>query len=1115
MIDSDTQIRTTALDPTRSFCVTAPAGSGKTELLTQRILALLPTVDRPEQVLAMTFTRKAAAEMRERLLSKLDEARRRVEVTESYEQQTRDLALAVLAHADERNWSLDPEQFNLRTIDSLCADLTRQMPILSGLGGAVEITEQDKPLFELAVIELFDAVGSDAQIGEDLRCLLLHFNNDWDVLRGLLVALLARRGDWAATLGQHTSPAEAARALQATVEALIESVVRRLHESLEPWSEELQALAQLSADELDKPDVSLGSDYLALASWQYAAHILLTGTNEWRKPGGVNIKLGFPAKSEAKARLQSLLTSLSELPVPSALLELRALPVLSDNDTSWGLVLRLSRLLPVLQAQLLLVFQREGRVDFTHVALAALQALGSDEEPTDLALRLDYQIAHILVDEFQDTSNQQFKLLEKLMRGWHEHNVTGAPPRTAFIVGDGMQSIYGFRYADVGLFLQAKAGGIGGLPLESLELTQNFRSQAGVVDWVNRVFAQVFPKVNDAERSEVSHTSAVPVNAALPGNAVEAHLFPDDAGLTEANWIAEKIGHIYQSEPDATIAVLIRARSHAAPIIAALQQHDLPFLGRDLEKIQHSASVMDLLSLCRWLSNPADEVAALALLRAPFCGLLLSEIYALIEDQPRPLSLRKILRRASDLLDADAAIRAGSLEAALDWAESRRDRLSLRIWVEQIWLQLQAASTLSMQGRADAMSFFDLLARADAEGVGLDPDWLERALEQRYASHEHGQFGVELMTLHKAKGLQFDYVFMPALHKGTRGNQRELLRWHFQAREGERSFLIAADDRLKKAPTLYNYLSWLQKGKEAAELRRLLYVGVTRARCRVWLSGAGRIDNTDGSQLTWPGSASPLGILREALSGDAVKHASSITETPREEKDSETQPSMPTCQLLRLPLANFVAQKPDDGALASIERQQGIQAEQLALIQPAGHFNERTVGVVVHRALELLSQRDVLPNEVDTAIRRGLQFGLADAGLYGDSLTESLVVAETMIAATLNDERGRWILSQRSDAHSELVLMSSGVNGAPVQNIIDRTFLDSETGNRWIIDYKTSRPNPLETEQQFLAREVQHYSPQLTRYRALIEAFDPAASTIKTALYFPANSLWLCIEDDA
>ncbi|MDG1064580.1 MAG: UvrD-helicase domain-containing protein [Luminiphilus sp.] len=1115
MTDSDTQIRLTALDPTRSFCVTAPAGSGKTELLTQRILALLPTVDRPEQVLAMTFTRKAAAEMRERLLSKLDEARRRVEVTKSYERQTRDLALAVLAHADERNWSLDPEEFNLRTIDSLCADLTRQMPILSGLGGAVEITDQDKPLFEQAIIALFDAVGSEAQVGEDLRCLLLHFNNDWDALRELLVALLARRGDWGRSLGQHADPAEAARALQATVEALIQSVVDRLCKSFESCFEELQQLSQLSADELGQPDVHLGADYQALASWQYASHILLTGAGEWRKPGGVNVKLGFPAKSEAKARLQSLLNSLSESPVPSELLELRALPVVSDEDISWGLVLRLSRLLPVLQAQLLLVFQREGRVDFTHVALAAQQALGADEEPTDLALRLDYQIVHILVDEFQDTSNQQFELLKKLMRGWHEHNATGASPRTAFIVGDGMQSIYGFRYADVGLFLQAKARGIGGLPLESLELTQNFRSQAGVVDWVNRVFAEVFPKVNDAERSEVSHTRAVPVNAALPGNAVEAHLFPDDAGLTEANWIAEKVAQIYQSEPDATIAVLMRARSHAAPIIAALQQHDLPFLGRDLEKIQHSAAVMDLLSLCRWLSNPADEVAALALLRAPFCGVLLSEIYPLIEDQPRPFSLRSVLRRAAEQLDANGATRAGSLEAALDWAETRRDRLSLRVWVEQTWLQLHGASTLSKQGIADAMSFFDLLARADAEGIGLDPDWLERALDQRYASHDHGQSGVELMTLHKAKGLQFDYVFMPALHKGTRGNQRALLRWHFHGQAGQGRLLIAADDRQKNGSTLYNYLNWLQKGKEAAELRRLLYVGVTRARCRVWLSGLGRTDSADGSRLTWPGSASPFGILREALSGEAVEHTASITAAPLEEKNSGTAPSLSTCPLWRLPLTNFAVQKPGDGEQASIPRQQGIQGEQSALIQPAGHFTERIVGVVVHRALELLSQRDVLPSGVDTTIRRGLQFGLIDSGLDGDSLTQSLVIAEAMIAATLNDDRGRWILSQRSGAYSELLLMSPGVNGALAQHIIDRTFLDPETGCRWIIDYKTSRPNESESEQQFLARESQHYSTQLARYRTLVEAFDPAASTVKTALYFPADSLWLCIEDAA
>ena len=1113
MSGSDTQTRATALDPSRSFCVTAPAGSGKTELLTQRILALLPTVDRPEQVLAMTFTRKAAAEMRERLLMKLDEARAGVEVTASHERQTRDLALAVLAHADKHSWSLDPEEFNLRTIDSLCADLTRQMPILSGLGGAVEITEHDKPLFEQAVIELFAAVGSNTLEGEDLRSLLLHFNNDWESVRGLLVALLARRGDWGEKLGQHADPTEAALRLQGTVESLVQSIVARLCDEFGSCLEELQALAQASADELGKPDVYLGAEHSAFESWKAAAHILLTSTDAWRKPNGVNVKLGFPAKSETKARLQDLLAALSEGPIPPVLLELRRLPVISDDDASWRLVLRLSRLLPVLQAQLLLVFQREGRVDFTHVALAASLALGSDDEPTDLALRLDYQIAHILVDEFQDTSNQQFTLLKKLVRGWHEHNATGAPPRTVFIVGDGMQSIYGFRYADVSLFLDAKDSGIGGLPLESLELTRNFRSQAGVVDWVNRVFAQVFPAVSNSERSEVSYTQAVPVNAALSGNAVEAHLFPDDVDSMEANWIAEKVAQIYQGEPDATVAVLLRARSHAAPIIAALQQQKVPFLGRDLEKIEHSAAVMDLLSLCRWLANPADEVAALALLRAPFCGLLLSEIYQLIEDQPRPFSLRAILRRAPGLLDTLAVKRAGSLQAALDWAETRRDRLSLRVWVEQIWLKLQAPSTLSIQGRDDATRFFDLLARADVEGIGLDPDWLERALEQLYASHDHGQSGVELMTLHKAKGLQFDYVFMPALHKGTRPNQRDLLRWHFHTQAEQRELLIAADDRQKTAPTLYNYLNWLQKRREAAELRRLLYVGVTRARCRVWLSGLGKVESSDDAHLGWPGSNSPLGILREALIDEVIEHAAGSDTAPSEVNVSAPFLDSAACNLWRLPSSRFLGQNSDEGANTTVSEQQAFHREESASVQSNGHFVERTVGVVVHRALELLSQREALPIGVDAAVRRGLQFGLIDNGLDGDALAAALTNAEAMIAATLNDERGRWILGQHEAAHSELILMSREGDNPAVQNIIDRTFIDEATGYRWLIDYKTSRPHGAETQQQFLAREADHYLGQLKRYRALIEAFDATATVIKTALYFPADSLWLCLED--
>ena len=175
MTDSDTLARREALNPSRSFCVTAPAGSGKTELLTQRVLALLARVQRPEQVLAITFTRKAAAEMRDRLVEKIEQARDGSLVTESHEQITRDLALAVLAHAQDQRWSLDPEQFNVRTIDSLCSDLTGQMPIISALGGRVDVTDQSRPLFEMAVSALLSRSEEANSIGVALPCAVTTF----------------------------------------------------------------------------------------------------------------------------------------------------------------------------------------------------------------------------------------------------------------------------------------------------------------------------------------------------------------------------------------------------------------------------------------------------------------------------------------------------------------------------------------------------------------------------------------------------------------------------------------------------------------------------------------------------------------------------------------------------------------------------------------------------------------------------------------------------------------------------------------------------------------------------------------------------------------------------
>ena len=414
------------------------------------------------------------------------------------------------------------------------------MPVMSALGGQISVTDQHRPLFEMAVAALMKRVERSDSAGLALRALLLNFDNDWERLRRLLVQLLERRGDWGPRLGMHHRPEQSEQDLLKTVQELTEAVIGRVAEQLTGDVTELEALTNFSAGNLGRDPVVLSTSAIALPAWRHAIDLMLKKDGDWRSAKGINKTLGFPVGSdEEKSRLRNLLEKHAGERFRELLIELRRLPQIDSADQSWQLVLHLSHLLPILLAELLLVFQAEGKVDYTHIALAAETALGPDEEPTDLALRLDYQIEHILIDEFQDTSDQQFRLLHKLTRGWAEHNQTERSPRTLFLVGDGMQSIYGFRYANVSLFLRARDHGIGGVLLEPLALKRNFRSQQGVVDWVNNVFSQLLPPVDDLPRGRVSHSSAIATHASLPGEAVSCNIFPASEGHAEAAFLAQ------------------------------------------------------------------------------------------------------------------------------------------------------------------------------------------------------------------------------------------------------------------------------------------------------------------------------------------------------------------------------------------------------------------------------------------------------------------------------------------------------------------------------------------------------------------------------------------------
>jgi len=156
------------------------------------------------------------------------------------------------------------------------------------------------------------------------------------------------------------------------------------------------------------------------------------------------------------------------------------------------------------------------------VAHAAVHALGAADDPSELLLSLDARVSHILVDEFQDTSVSQWELLERLTSGWE-----AGDGRSVFLVGDPMQSIYRFREAEVGLFLHARHAGLGSVALESLTLTTNFRSQAGVVDWVNAFFRRCCLAARRGIRRFLF--ALHDARAGAPGAAVEWHGFFDRA----------------------------------------------------------------------------------------------------------------------------------------------------------------------------------------------------------------------------------------------------------------------------------------------------------------------------------------------------------------------------------------------------------------------------------------------------------------------------------------------------------------------------------------------------------------------------------------------------------
>jgi ATP-dependent helicase/nuclease subunit A len=1148
---SDFAERKRALDPTYSFIVQAPAGSGKTGLLIQRYLMLLAHVEAPEEIVVITFTKKAVAEIRERVLTALAQTGKTPET--EHEKLICMLAGAVLQRDAQAGWQIanNPTRLRIQTIDSLCALLTRQMPILSEFGFQLESTEDASDLYLEAARATIDLVKKNNVVAQDVERLLEHLDNDVTHIEKLLSKILGQRDHWLRHIHKGKDREELEAALRNVRHEALKRVSNIYPESMQ---DELIKITRYAATNLKASGSNLPlatceklstlprSEEHDVRLWRGIAELLTTRKGSWRKK--YDVKDGFPLgstndeKEKAKLWKDRALTLIDKLKENDTLRQwlhnLRDLPPPTYTDTQWEVLGSITRLLPHTVAQLKLVFQARGKVDFTEVAQGALRAIGEPDAPTDLALALDYRIQHLLIDEFQDTSISQYELIAKLTAGWEFGD-----GRTLFAVGDPMQSIYRFREAEVGLFLRARAEGIGSIELEPIVLRTNFRSHSGVVGWVNNTFAQIMPaREEDISAGAVSYTASVATHKALVGEAVSVHPFFNGDHAAEAKKVVEIVTQARRDDPSATVAILGRTRASFRKIVPQLREVGLRFRAIGIEELGCRPVVQDLLALTRALAHLADRLAWLAVLRAPWCGLTLTDLYALFSTQTTHVSdtvnggensLRESHQTVWESLNDESRISAVSADGVTRLLRMRevlgdcidnRNRQSLRATVEAAWLALGGPACVNdATDLEDAKIYLNYLEAYEKTGSIYELAAFEKGLTKLYALPDlEADNTLQLMTIHKSKGLEFDYVIVPGLERSSRSNEKKLFMWMerpYISDDGAsaRADLLLAPIQETGATSdlIYPWLEKLDREKEYFEDERLLYVAATRAKKFLHLLGNTVLTSEiDGAVELKP----PLGksllsklwpvvqpIFAEAASQEKFLNG-------RNEIKGEGEHSID--QSLRRLASGWVF--PSAPSRVKWRPPQDRVRTQEIEFSWAGE-TARHIGSVVHRWLQHIAEDEI--GGWDMARIEGLhntfKQNLIARGMSGSDsdIVSAVTCITTALIHTINDSRGQWLLGPQQDAQNEL-RMTTIIGGELMSLVIDRTFLSMD-GQRWIVDYKTSSHEGTDVE-FFLDREQDRYRTQLNHYAALMREID--GRPIKLGLYFPLLKGWREWVDD-
>ena len=1109
-----------AIAPHASAWVGANAGSGKTYILVSRLVRLMLDGVAPEKLLCLTYTRAAAAEMQERLFALLaqwaltDDADLRQEIAErlgiKVDEAQLSRARALFARALET-----PGGLRVQTIHAFCESLLKRFPLEAGLSPQFELLdEQDADDIQAALIaRLVAAPPTSKRMGEDssesdglpaAMARLTRVLNEADLhMLGRLI--IAKRQFWQIDgasqlrgLAQHLRIEEPVPSAELLIGGLLQAHAKSLP-ALADWLAAGSAQDQSKAADIGAALSALRQDQ-PLTAWQHLQAVFLTQTGAPRK------KMVTQKTAAAAPALFEQLSALADEVLALA----ERLKAISTYQMTAAVQLFAARLLAGYEAEK----RRRAVLDYDDLIAATNHLLSGANAAQWVLFKIDRGLEHILVDEAQDTSPAQWRVIRALADEFFNDDTQRDRPRTLFAVGDEKQSIFSFQGADPTEFAKQRAhfeaavGRFDGA-FYYVPMQQSRRSAPQVLQLVDRVFAT--PAMCDGVTADgqpmqhtafrdmaIGHVECWPVDKTvqaedeLPLWAVPEQTASQDGRSLLAARIGDKIAALLADKAQNITAgdmlILVRKRDgFVEEMSRALKQRGIAVAGADRMVLLEQAAIMDVLAALDVALNPLDDMALAIVLRSPLGGLSEEQLFALAYQRPADLWQAFCAAAQAD----DAAPELAAAHKRLVWLHDKAHVLPPYELLAQFLGAQGGHKLLSARLGAEIDDPIGELLRLalayearHAASLQGFIHWLQQGQQEIKRDMESAGGAVRIMTVHGAKGLEAPIVFLPDTCRPP------------VKQGGASDRMQFTDDKLplwRAGKMLRDSFSEAQVARDNAltsqEERRLLYVALTRARDRLYIGGwLGKRDKN-------PALGSWYQLIAEALAGQegAVAAELAAGETALEKSQAETADKMPPSPPPAAP--DWLHQRPpaeakphyygdklfspsalgDDSPPRALVAQ-GAPGDQLAQAEALQQAAER--GTLVHKLLQ------TLPSLPEAARRQAADDYLArladsrqpplSAEACAAMVDEALRIIALPVLADL------FSAAARAEVPLAGVLLRDDGQKLALSGQIDRLLVTPEAVH--IVDFKTGTPHD---------SPPPRYVVQMAAYQALLAQLYP------------------------